>query len=213
MCRRGIRVIEIESPWHGRRTAPGAYSGEPFFARAPLGSIDLLTAQAREIAVVIDWCRRQGPGKVGIGGASLGALAAQLVATQARHWPKRLRPDMLGLITFCDRVHALPFESALARKIGLSKAMGEAGWTLEKCAAFREFTDPIGKPVVAPENIVAVLGTEDEITPYEAGRAQIERWGLPAENVFVRKSGHFSTPLGLMRDGASLDRIATILGR
>ncbi|MGE0733817.1 MAG: alpha/beta hydrolase [Alphaproteobacteria bacterium] len=211
LCRSGVRVIEIEAPWHGRRIEPGFYPGEPFMARAPLGPIDLFTAQVREIAVLIDWCRRGSRGRIGVGGTSMGALVGQLVATHAKRWPKRLRPDMLGLITFCDRVHELPFTSALAKRAGVGAALAAAGWNAEKCQRWRGFTDALEAPSMEPRNIVAVLGRHDRVTPYEVGRAQVERWGVPPGNVFVRRQGHFSVPLGLVRDDGPLRRIGELL--
>lgn len=211
LCRQGIRVVEIEAPWHGRRIASGFYSGEPFLARAPIGAMDLFSAQVREIAVIVNWCRETSAGRVGVGGASMGALAAQLAGTHSRHWPERLRPDVLGLITFCDRVHELPFRSALAHKTGLSRALAEAGWTLEACHKWSGLTDAVDDPAVSPDRIVAVLGTEDDITPFEIGKAQVERWGVPERNLFIRRQGHFSVPIGLMRDNSPLRRIADLL--
>ncbi|MGI9387273.1 MAG: alpha/beta hydrolase family protein [Methyloligellaceae bacterium] len=211
LCRRGVRVIEIEAPWHGRRIEPGHYSGEPFLARAPIGAMDLFSAQVKEMAVIIDWCRRTSTGRVGVGGASMGALAAQLAGTHSRNWPERLRPDVLGLITFCDRVHELPFKSALAHKTGLSNAIRKAGWTPESCQRWRGLTDAIEDPAVKPENIIAVLGTEDEITPFEIGKRQVERWGVPESNLFIRRQGHFSVPVGLVRDNRPIRRIAELL--
>ena len=141
----------------------------------------------------------------------MGALAAQLAGTHSRNWPNRLRPDVLGLITFCDRVHELPFKSALAHKTGLRNAIQNAGWTPKSCERWRGLTDAIEDPAVKPENIVAVLGTEDEITPFEIGKRQVERWGVPDPNLFIRRQGHFSVPVGLVRDNRPIRRIAELL--
>lgn len=211
LCRAGVRVIEIESPWHGRRRARGCYSGEPFLARAPLGPIDLFTAQVQEIAVLIDWARRQGSPRVGVGGASMGALAAQLAGIHSAHWPEEWRPDVLGLITFCDQVHQLALRSALAMRTGLKDKLTTKGWTPERAGKWLHFTDAIDKPVVSPDRIVAVLGTEDEITPFEIAEAQMDRWNVPSENRFVSRRGHFSTPIALARESDPLDRIRRLL--
>lgn len=213
LCRHGIRVIEIESPWHGRRRARGTFSGEPFLARAPLGPIDLFTAQVQEIAVLVAWARAQGSPRVGVGGASMGALAAQLAGIHSAHWPADWRPDMLGLITFCDQVHQLALRSALAIRTGLSQALTDAGWTPERASRWLHFTDAVGTPQVAADNIVAVLGTEDEITPYDIAQAQLDRWGVPVENRFVSRRGHFSTPIAMARESDPLERIGAILTR
>ena len=48
----GWRVIEPISPYHGLRAMPGFYGGEPFFALAPTGSLDLIAGQALETALL-----------------------------------------------------------------------------------------------------------------------------------------------------------------
>ncbi|HJQ59670.1 MAG TPA: hypothetical protein VJ890_22370, partial [Vineibacter sp.] len=38
----GLRVVDVVSPYHGLRAQVGSYGGEPFFAAAPLGTLDLI---------------------------------------------------------------------------------------------------------------------------------------------------------------------------
>lgn len=213
LCRMGIRVVRPETPWHGRRAAPGRYGGEPFIAGSPLAALDLFLAQAGEIAVLIDWCRRQGGAPVAIGGCSLGALMAQLVATRARDWPARLRPDALFVITHCGRFEAVATGGALSRAFGIPRAMAAHGWSAERMARWLPLLDPQGPPAMSAETIVTVLGRRDTVTPYAEGRALVERWKVPAENAFVSNLGHFSVPIGLLRDGAPLRRFAAVLKR
>ena len=98
LCRMGIRVIRPEAPWHGRRVPDGRYGGEMFIARAPRGALDTFSAQLLEWPVLIDWSRRTSRGPVAVGGSSLGALLAQLLAVKASAWPvpaaaRRAVPD------------------------------------------------------------------------------------------------------------------------
>jgi len=183
--RRGVRLLRFEAPWHGRRTPPGSYGGERFLAGAPASTLELLSAQVREAAVAIAWCRRSSAGPVALGGVSLGALVAQMAGVRARDWPAAMRPD----------------------------ALSAAGWTVEAMARWRAVIDPVGEPVVAPENIVAVLGTADTVTPFALGRALFARWGVPERNLFIRRQGHFSAAIGQLRDWRHLDRLAEVLGR
>ena len=53
----GWRVIEPISPYHGLRAMPGFYGGEPFFALAPSGALDLIAGQALETALLTAWAR------------------------------------------------------------------------------------------------------------------------------------------------------------
>jgi len=212
MFKYGVRVIELESAWHGRRRVPGTYGGEPFMARAPLGPIDFFAAQAREFAVIVDWCKRQSKAPVAIGGASLGALSALLAASYSPHWPSSMRPDAMALLTVADQIDTLIAESSLSAGIGMSEELERAGWTAKDLLQWQSLTAVPADPPLPPENIVAVLGARDTILPYASGRSLVERWRLPPENTFIGGAGHFSTPLGLAMDRRPLKRLARILG-
>lgn len=208
---RGVRIVELQAPWHGTRRPAGYWSGEPFFATAPLGVIRFFQAQALETAALIGWARRTSAGPVALAGVSLGALAAQLVADVARDWPAALQPDAMFLLTAADRLDLLTFDSALARGLGLDRALTRAGWTPELLAGLRPLTDPIRPPVMGPDKVVMVLGTKDSVTPYALGAAMAQLWGLPPENLFVGRRGHFSTPISVLRDQRPIDRLAEVL--
>ncbi len=211
MCRMGIRVVRPEAPWHGRRVPPGRYGGEAFIARAPRGALDIFTAQLPEWAALIDWARRTSKGPVAVGGSSLGALAAQLLATRARYWPARLHPDALFLVTHCGRHEDAAVRGALARVWGIPEAAAASGWTQERLHKWLPLLDPIGKPVVDPGNIVSVLGGKDKVTPFDSGEKLIRGWGIPDENAFIWRCGHFSVPMKLIRDDAPIRRFREIL--
>ena len=210
---RGMRVIELQAPWHGARRLPGYWSGEPFFATAPLGPVRFFQAQALETAALIRWVRQNSSGPVALAGVSLGALASQVVADVARDWPEALRPDAMMLLTAADRLDLLTFDSALARGLGMDRTVPRAGWSPELLASLRSLTDPIRPPVMGPENVIMVLGTKDSVTPYARGAAMAQVWGLPEANLFVGRRGHFSTPINVLRDQRPIDRLVEVLAR
>ena len=207
----GIRVVELTGPWHGFRAVPGWYGGEPVFARSPIGGLDLFSAEVREMAVLADWCREQSHGRLGVGGISLGSLVAQLALTHAGSWPERLRPDAGFLVTHAASLERITMRGALSGGLGLPDALQEAGWTEDTFARWRPLTDPGDRLAVDPSRIVSVLASLDDVTPYECGRAAVDRWGLPEENIFVLRQGHFSLPVALLRDRRPFQRIAEIL--
>ena len=211
LVERGMRVIELQAPWHGARRPAGYWSGEPFFATAPLGPIRFFQAQAKETAALIRWARQTSAGPVALAGVSLGALSAQLIADIARDWPAEFRPDAMFQLTAADRLDLLTFDSALARGLGLDKALTRARWTPALLARLRPLTDPIRPPVMGPDKVIMVLGTKDSVTPYALGAAMAQVWGLPPENLFVGRRGHFSTPISVQRDQRSFDRLAAVL--
>jgi hypothetical protein len=206
-------VVRIEAPWHNRRRKHGFYGGEPFLAAPPLSGLDLFSAEVREIAALVAWCRRTSRGRVGVGGTSLGALASQLAATHSRHWPAACRPDVVFLGTTTDDVGGLSFESSLARLVGVPDLLAASGWTAAAFDRWRPLTDPLADPPLPPEDIIMVLGQADDVTPFERGRAMAARWRIPERNLFVRNLGHFSTALDLLRDPAPAHRLAERLLR
>lgn len=205
---RGVRLVRLELPHHVRRRRPGFYGGEPFLAHQPAGGLEFFQAAVRDMAVLTHWCRTTGSRRVGVGGTSLGALTAQLAARHARNWPEACRPDALFLVTTSSRVAALGFESELARSVGLTDALEAAGWTADRMGEISGLADPGLVAPLQPHDIVMVLGHADRVTPVSRGIQLAEHWRLPAENLFLYKRGHFSVPLGMLRDQKPLDRIA-----
>ncbi|MYE03214.1 MAG: hypothetical protein F4Y03_18455 [Alphaproteobacteria bacterium] len=208
----GVRVVRPEAPWHGRRVLPGRYGGEQFVATAPCGALDHFTAAAGEWAVLIDWCRQAGSGPLAIGGSSLGAMTAQIVADRARRWPERLRPDAMFLVTHCGRVEEA-LHGALARSWGVAGATIAHGWTNELAQRYTPLLDPVDATSVPPENIVSVLGARDDVTPYWGAKALIDRWDVPEENRFIWRRGHFSVPIAMLRNHAPLVRFREVMAR
>src|SRR6185503_17195605 len=66
----GWRMVEPISPYHGLRAMPGFYGGEPFFALAPTGSLDLIAGQAVETALLTAWARGRFGGTASVAGIS-----------------------------------------------------------------------------------------------------------------------------------------------
>jgi hypothetical protein len=203
----GVRLVRVEALWHNRRRRPGRFGGEPFLSRQPLSGIELFQSVAREVATLIAWCRSTSRGRVAIGGTSMGALSTQIAAAHARNWPKELRPDVLWLVTTSDDIGNLAFQSSLARAVSLPDALGRAGWTPQAISQLNSLGATDAAPVMAPEDIVVVLGKRDNVTPYPRGAAMVARWGVPDQNLFRRELGHFSVPLGLLGDRGPLLRL------
>ncbi len=206
----GIRVVRPEAPWHGRRVPDGLYGGEKFIATAPAGALDLFTSAAREWSVIIDYFRRTTSAPIGIGGSSLGAMTSQIIADKARHWPERLRPDAMFLITHCGHIEDAVVHGKLAKVWGIAQATMDHGWRSDLIRRYMPLLDAEGSPVMEPGNIVSVLGDHDNVTPYDSARVLVDEWALPPENRFVSRRGHFSVPVGMMRDHASLVRLREI---
>jgi len=56
-----------------------------------------------------------------------------------------------------------------------------------------------------------VLGSHDDVTPFDSGKALIDRWAVPQANRFIWRCGHFTVPLAMLRDHRPLARFSEIL--
>jgi pimeloyl-ACP methyl ester carboxylesterase len=205
----GWRLVKPEGPWHGRRRAEGRYGGEPVIARGVDGFLTLFQAWVAETAQLLRWARAQG-GSVVLAGISLGALTAQLLASEARRWPALLAPDALLLIGTSACLRRAAYDGALARGLRMPERLAEAGWTKESLEPWLGLIEP-GDCAVPPERIVLLLGQKDQVTPFDGGLLLAERWGVPPENLFQPRRGHFSAALGLSAFPAPLERLRQVV--
>jgi hypothetical protein len=207
----GWRMIEPISPYHGLRAMPGFYGGEPFFALAPTGTLDLIAGQAVETALLTAFARERFGGTVSVAGISMSSFVAQQVASRCDLWPVEARPDAAMLISHSGRLEEVTFSGELASLLGIDRALQEAGWTREALVAISRAIDPAEQPAFPPERIVSVLGETDRWVPYDHGLALARQWQLPEENVFRYPLGHLGMPVQLTRDPAPFERLRQVL--
>ncbi|MBL9034354.1 MAG: alpha/beta hydrolase family protein [Rhodospirillaceae bacterium] len=213
MAAHGMRIVMPDGPGHNRRCKPGLYGGESFLVEPPVSGIHHFIRAAREFGTLIAWCRAQGPGKIALGGVSLGALSAQVAASRSRYWPAEARPDALCLLTTTSQVSGLALDSSLGQMADLDNEVRRCGWKPEHFAALAPITDAGDEPPVDPANIVLLIGARDNVTPTAGGRSLAGMWRIPPENLFVRDQGHFSAAIGLGVDPAPYARMFEILSR
>jgi pimeloyl-ACP methyl ester carboxylesterase len=207
----GIRVVRPEAPWHGRRVLPGHFGGEQLLSSAPTGMFDFLGAQHQEWAVLMDWCRRNSTGPVAVGGSSLGAQTAKSVAMRASNWPGHLQPDALLAIIHTSHIGQTSLNSALSDIWNLSGALRDAGWSKDLSEQWLRRLDPLELPCMPPENIVSVTGSADNVTFESEANVQLDHWQVPEQNRFSYVRGHFTVPLGMLRDTEPLLRFREVL--
>ncbi len=207
----GIRVIKPEAPWHGRRVLPGHYGGEQFLSKIPISMFDFIGAQHKEWATLINWCRENSSGPLGVGGSSLGAQTAKTIAMNASDWPQHLKPDALFAITHSQNISEAATKGALSDIWNLGESMRAAGWHSETEVEWLKRLDPPKSPCMEGAQIVSVYGRKDSVTPVKSAIEQMNSWNVPAQNRFLYNRGHFSTPLGLLFDNEPIERFAEIL--
>ena len=211
LAAQGWRVIEPTSPYHGLRAMPGFYGGEPFFAQAPAGTLDLISGQAIETALLTAWARLRFGGTVSVAGISMSSFVAQQVASRCDLWPIEARPDAVLLISHSGRLEEVTFSGELASLLGVEHALHDAGWTREALASLSQAIDPAERPALASERIVSVLGETDRWVPYDHGLALARQWQLPEPNVFRYRLGHLGMPVQLTRDPRPFERLRQVL--
>jgi hypothetical protein len=150
---------------------------------------------------------------VAIGGLSLGALNAQVAAAAARDWPAEMRPDALFLCMTSGDMLQVGFEGAMAKGLGALKAVRAAGWDHAALERYRPLLEPHGAPAMPAARIVMHLGRMDAVMPFDGARALASRWGVPEQNLFTPRRGHFTAPMALHIDPSPLDRLAAVLNR
>jgi pimeloyl-ACP methyl ester carboxylesterase len=210
LVKHGVRIVRPTAPWHAQRMQKGFYGGEPIMARGPDGLLTCFQAWVSEVAILVDWVSRLGSPRVAVGGVSLGALTSQLIATASREWPASLRPSSLFLVTTTGSMLDV-LDGSLCRGAGFSDELNRSGWREDDLKTWLPLLQPNQPPVMAPGRIVVILGKVDDVMPYTGGRALVDRWRLPQENVFVRPQGHFSVPLGLLAETEPIQRLLTVL--
>jgi hypothetical protein len=210
---RGLRVVELTSPWHGRRTPPGWYGGERLFASLPLGALDLFIGQAWEIAVLMDWSRRAFGGRVGMVGVSMSALVSQLYLSHAGAWGHAACPDAAMLMLHSSNLEEVTFSGELLDAIGVTDAVTSAGWSREALLRWMPLMTPTDTLCIAPDRLVSLLARDDRVMPVAGGIAQLDRWKVPAENRFLWSHSHMSVPAMLRFDDGPIRRFIEILTR
>lgn len=209
---RGVRVVLPEAPWHGRRRRPGTYGGEPIIARGPAGLADLFDLWVGEAAALIGWARESGSAAVGLAGASLGALTTQLLLARCGMWQADCRPDAALLIATSGDVVEVGIEGSLPRAVGVPRLLRASGWRGADFERLRPLLEPLGRPALDPAKIVLLLGEKDDLTHFRGGIALARDWGVPAENLFVRRQGHLTVAAGLILAPQPVARLVDLLG-
>lgn len=215
LAREGYRVVLPDAPWHGRREPLGAYAGEPYLARAPVGHAELYGAAAQEAGVLVEWARTEGAPAVAVGGLSLGGIISLHVAGRCGDWPESMRPDLVAPVSGVGSVTQALTGSRLVSLLGVDDALTAAGWTGDDLNDFAPLLNPPAKPALPPERILACYGSRDDVAPAEGMASLLRRWDVPRRNVMVWDRGHVGTATRLARDDAfrrvltdELDRLA-----
>jgi len=169
----GMEVVQIQPPYHGRRTPRASLlGGELFWTADVVRSIESLRQTLLDARTLLAWMRKESPQPVGIAGLSLGgALAATLTCLEPRFAfsaPLIAHMDLGALVAHAPVLGAM--REDLAR----------FGWAPRDFAAF---TQRIGwnelAPVLPPERIHLFAAKDDRFFHPGIVRAMWRRWDRP----------------------------------
>lgn len=168
-----MEVVQLQPPYHGRRTPRASrFGGELFWTADLVRSIESLRQTVLDARTLLAWMRAESPQPVGIAGLSLGgALAATLTCVEphfAFSAPFIAHMDLGRLVADAPVLGAM--REDLAR----------FGWSPRDFAAFTERMgwDALA-PVIPPDRILLFAAKDDRFFHPDAVRAMWRRWGRP----------------------------------
>ena len=171
--RLNVEVVQLQPPYHGRRTPRASRFGGEFYWTADLvRSIEALRQNLLDARTLLGWLLDEDPRPVGVIGLSLGgALTLILTCLDARF------AFSLPLVAHMD----LPALVADAPVLEHARSeLRQFGWDVEQ---FRKFVADIGwydlRPKLPPERIHLFAASNDRFFDPAVVEAMWRRWGKP----------------------------------
>jgi len=169
-----MEIIQLQPPYHGRRTPSGSlYDGEFYWTADVVRSIEALRQTLLDARTLLGWLLTEDARPVGISGISLGgALAAALTCLDARF------AFSAPLVAHMDLAAMLADAPVLET---MRRELRGFGWGIDE---FRRFVADIGWYELAPrltaERIHLFAASEDRFFLPDLVEEMRQRWGQPA---------------------------------
>lgn len=208
----GIRAVLLESPWQGRRTPKGFYSGEQFLSNVPTSMIQMLSSQTLETASAIDWARSaKGSRKVVFAGFSMSAYSAAKIASKCRQWSLNYWPDDIVFTEITSLLDRTIMGTKFTQKIGLSQALEKMKWSKEYILKLRQLFDVSQTPSLPPSKIHVFISDKDNLGFKDYTLKIANKWSLPRENITRVNSNHITLTEKIICDKTFEDKLRNIL--
>ena len=168
-----VEVIQLQPPYHGRRTPRSSFlSGEPYWTADLVRSVEALRQSLLDARTLLGWLLAEYPHPVGVMGLSLGgALTLALTCLDERF------AFSVPLIAHMDLAAMLADAPVLAT---MRADLQRFGWGIEE---FRRFVEDLGwyrlTPLLPPERIAIFAGSDDRFFAPAVVESMWERWGRP----------------------------------
>jgi dienelactone hydrolase len=168
-----VEIVQLQPPYHGRRTPRSSLlSGELYWTADLVRSIESLRQSLLDARTLLGWLLAENPQPVGVMGLSLGgALTLALTCLDERF------AFSVPLIAHMDLTAMVADAPVLAN---MRADMRRFGWGLDD---FRRLVSDIGwyrlAPKLPPERIYIFAGSEDLFFAPAVVEDMWERWGRP----------------------------------
>jgi pimeloyl-ACP methyl ester carboxylesterase len=168
-----VEVIQMQPPYHGRRSPRGTlFSGECYWTADLVRSVEALRQTMIDARTLLGWLLAEDPRPVGLMGLSLGgALTAALTCLDDRF------AFSIALVGHMDLAAMLADVPVLA---GMRRDLQRFGW---EPAEFRRFCERMGwydlKPLLPPDRIHMFAGSDDRFFAPATVTDMWMRWGRP----------------------------------
>jgi pimeloyl-ACP methyl ester carboxylesterase len=168
-----VEVVQLQPPYHGRRTPRGARFGGEFYWTADLvRSIEALRQNLLDARALLGWLKAEDPRPVGVMGLSLGgALTLALTCLEAGF------AFSIPLIAHMD-LAAMVADAPVLRT--MRHELRQFGWGVDE---FRRFVRDIGwydlAPRLPPGRIYMFAASDDHFFDPAVVEEMWRRWGRP----------------------------------
>jgi len=168
-----VEVIQVQPPYHGRRTPAGSrFSGEFFCTADLVRSVEALRQNVLDVRTLLGWLLDEDPRPVGILGLSLGgALALTLACVEDR------LAFAIALVAHMD-LHALVTDAPVLAP--MRQELREFGWSTDDLGAFlAQIGWPALRPRLPPQQVHLFAAADDRFFAPAVVEALWDRWGRP----------------------------------
>jgi len=193
-----VEVIQMQFPYHGRRTPRGArFSGELYWTADLVRSFEALRQTLLDARTLLSCLLQKDPRPVGVSGLSLGgALTLILTCLEERF------AFSIPLIAHMD-LGALVADAPVLGK--MRRDLHSFGWSNQQ---FAEFVASLGwdelLPKLAVDRILLIVASNDRFFDPRVVKTMWKRWGKPAIHWYPTSHmgflTHLNQALAVMRE-------------
>ncbi|HSP96535.1 MAG TPA: alpha/beta hydrolase family protein [Candidatus Dormibacteraeota bacterium] len=172
--RLNVEVIQMQAPYHGRRTPRASrFSGEFYWTADLVRSVEALRQTLLDARTLLHWLLAEDPRPVGVTGLSLGgALTASLTCLEERF------AFSIPLIAHMDLSALVADAPVLAKMRRELRSFGWGGSELRRFVASLGWNEL--SPKLPPEHVFLLAASDDRFFDPRIVKRMWAQWGKPA---------------------------------